>query len=97
MGVLGEELVVNLRKLLPLESTDDMNNKELSNNVFIWYWLSDTAVVYLGVNVDLRVIGIRGLRVGDTSTLPYLLGGQYQAAIYALDKKAADLIIHIAV
>jgi len=45
----------------------------------------------------LRVIGIRRLRVGDTSTVPYLLDRQYQAAMYALDKQAADLTIHIAV
>ena len=41
---------------------------------------------------DLRVNGVTGLRVADTSVMPLLNQGHTQMPAYAIGEKAADLI-----
>ncbi|RZF45036.1 hypothetical protein LSTR_LSTR001997 [Laodelphax striatellus] len=50
---------------------------------------SDTEAV---VDVRLRVRGVEGLRVADTSIIPEIIGGHTMAVAYAIGEKAADLI-----
>ena len=45
------------------------------------------------VDTNLKVIGVRGLRIADSSVLPVPLGGHPQATLYALAEQAAEIII----
>jgi choline dehydrogenase-like flavoprotein len=44
------------------------------------------------VDEKLRVKGVDGLRVADTSIMPRLHGGHTQMPAYGIGEKAADLI-----
>jgi len=44
------------------------------------------------LDADLRVRGVRGLRVADTSVMPLLNQGHTQMPAYAIGEKAADLL-----
>lgn len=44
------------------------------------------------VDGKLRVKGVEGLRVADTSIMPTLHGGHTQMPAYGIGEKAADLI-----
>ena len=44
------------------------------------------------VDAVLRVHGVTGLRVADTSIMPNLNGGHTQMPAYGIGEKAADLI-----
>lgn len=45
------------------------------------------------VDSDLKVLGIRGLRIIDASVIPVPIAAHYQACVYALGEKAADIIL----
>lgn len=44
------------------------------------------------VDTDLRVIGVLGLRVVDTSVFPVSVSANLQVAVYALAEQAAEII-----
>lgn len=44
------------------------------------------------VDSDLRVFGVQSLRVVDASVFPVPIAGRYQACVYALAERAADII-----
>jgi len=45
------------------------------------------------VDEQLRVKGVKGLRVADTSIMPVLHGGHTQMPAYGIGEKAADHIL----
>ena len=44
------------------------------------------------LDAELRVRGVKGLRVADTSVMPLLNQGHTQMPAYAIGEKAADLV-----
>lgn len=44
------------------------------------------------VDADLKVFGVKSLRVVDASVMPLPIAAHYQACIYALAEQAADII-----
>jgi len=44
------------------------------------------------LDTELRVRGVKGLRVADTSVMPLLNQGHTQMPAYAIGEKAADMI-----
>lgn len=44
------------------------------------------------LDAELRVRGVKGLRVADTSVMPLINQGHTQMPAYAIGEKAADLI-----
>lgn len=44
------------------------------------------------VDAELRVRGVKGLRVVDASVMPTLIGGNTQAPTMMIAEKAADLL-----
>ncbi len=51
-----------------------------------------TAAMGKVVDANLRVKGVKGLRVVDASAFPVSITGHLQAAVYALAEQAAEII-----
>jgi choline dehydrogenase len=51
-----------------------------------------TAAMGKVVDSDLRVKGVEGLRVADTSVFPVTITGHLQVAAYATAEQAAEII-----
>ena len=53
-----------------------------------------TAAIGKVVDSQLRVMGVRGLRVADASIFPTAVGGHPQATLYGVAEQAADILLH---
>lgn len=91
-GILDGELVTDPFGPLSVDSTDDEIDERVKAASSTWYHFGGTAAMGKVVDPELRVNGVKGLRIGDASVVPCPLGGHYQAAMFALAEQAADLI-----
>ncbi|GFP59598.1 4-pyridoxate dehydrogenase [Trichoderma asperellum] len=79
---------------LNASSTDaeiDARVKRVGNT---FYHAGGSASMGKVVDTQLRVYGVDRLRVVDASVIPLPIAAHYQAAVYAIAEKAADLILH---
>ncbi|KAJ5087817.1 glucose dehydrogenase [Penicillium angulare] len=73
-------------------SSDEEFDKLIKAGGATFYHPAGSAAMGKVVDTQLRVNGVEGLRVVDASVLPLSLAGHYQAVLYAVAEKAADLI-----
>lgn len=77
---------------LTTKSSDEEIDARVRRVGSTWWHQGGTASMGKVVGTDLRVKGIRGLRVVDASAIPTPIAAHYQAAVYALAEQAADII-----
>ncbi|XP_006461554.1 hypothetical protein AGABI2DRAFT_205343 [Agaricus bisporus var. bisporus H97] len=81
------------------ESDDKLDTFISGNFATTWHpvstaMMSPRGADYGVVDPDLKVKGIRGLRIVDASVMPFITAGNTQAAVYAIAERAADFIKH---
>ncbi|KAF8582561.1 GMC oxidoreductase [Ramaria rubella] len=86
------------REIAEAELTDHEGSDDAAIDARVMEWGSTlfhpagTCAMGKVVDGQCRVVGVENLRVVDASIIPLPLGAHYQATVYALAEKAADLI-----
>ncbi|KAL4939929.1 hypothetical protein BDV06DRAFT_197812 [Aspergillus oleicola] len=78
---------------ITLDSGDEEIDSSIRNGAITFFHPGGSAAMGKVVDTQLRVKGVKGLRVADASVIPLPLAAHYQAILYALAEKAADLIL----
>ncbi|KAL2815099.1 hypothetical protein BJX63DRAFT_169417 [Aspergillus granulosus] len=78
---------------LSASSTDEEFEARIRATGLAHHHPSGTAAMGKVVDTDLRVNGVRNLRVVDASVLPISIGGHPQATLYAVAEQAAEIIL----
>ncbi|KAK1671865.1 GMC oxidoreductase [Colletotrichum godetiae] len=92
--ILGREVVAGELAAEPLtvNSTDEQIDARVREMGGGCYHPAGTASMGTVVDTDLRVIGVSGLCVIDTSVFPVSVSANLQVAVYALAEQAAEII-----
>ncbi|KAK5989636.1 GMC-type oxidoreductase acuG [Cladobotryum mycophilum] len=88
----GETGKPSLSDPLTVDSTDDRIGKRIAAGMATTYHPMGTAAMGRVVDSNLRVKGVTGLRVVDTSVFPIVISGHLQIATYAMANQAAEII-----
>jgi len=78
---------------LTFRSTDAEIDERVRRVGDSFYHAAGSAAMGKVVDSELRVFGVRGLRVVDASVLPVSVSAHYQVAVYAVAEQAADMIL----
>jgi choline dehydrogenase-like flavoprotein len=78
---------------LKVESTDEEIDARVRRARNTFYHAAGSASMGKVVDSQLRVYGVKGLRVMDASVIPVPIAAHYQACVYAIAEKAADLVL----
>ena len=78
--------------LQPGSESDADLDRFIRRRAFSFYHPAGTCAMGMVVDAQLRVLGVDGLRVADTSIMPTLIGGNTNAPAIMIGEKAADLI-----
>ncbi|KAK1145127.1 hypothetical protein N8T08_004560 [Aspergillus melleus] len=81
-----------ITNLLRPDCTDEEIDENVRREGITFFYPGGSAAMGQVVDTQLRVQGVMGLRVADASVLPVPITGYYQAILYALAEKSADLI-----
>ncbi|KAL8713853.1 MAG: hypothetical protein Q9220_001998 [cf. Caloplaca sp. 1 TL-2023] len=92
-AVIEEETPPPGQPRLSSSSTDEEIDQRLEVIGRSFYQAAGTSAMGKVVDTELRVFGVRNLRVVDASILPLPLAGHYQYPIYAIAESAAAIII----
>ncbi|KAF3055887.1 Pyranose dehydrogenase 3 [Daldinia childiae] len=88
----GEKGVPGFDQVLSTESTDGDIDARLRAGVGTCFHPMGTAAMGSVIDTNLRVKGIKNLRVVDTSVFPVAITGHLQVATFALAEQAAEII-----
>lgn len=77
---------------LTSQSSDEEIDRRIRAHGGSWHHSAGTASMGKVVDTELRVIGVKNLRIVDASVVPTPLSGHYQAPMYGLAEHAAELI-----
>ncbi len=78
---------------LSSRSTDEEIDKRARRVGNTFYHPAGSAAMGKVVDSSLRVMGVEGLRVVDASVMPVVVSAHYQAPVYMIAEKGADLIM----
>ncbi|KAF7777702.1 CAZyme family AA3 [Agaricus bisporus var. burnettii] len=93
-----EGYVVSEGPLSKGAESDEALDAFIAGNFLTTWHSSSTAMMspkgadYGVVDPDLKVKGIKGLRIVDASIMPYIINGHPLAAVYVIAERAADMI-----
>ena len=77
---------------IPDSDSDADLDRHIRRTAFSFYHPAGTCAIGRVVDPRLRVLGVEGLRVADTSIMPLLVAGNTNAPAIMIGEKAADLI-----
>ncbi|RAH84883.1 glucose dehydrogenase [Aspergillus japonicus CBS 114.51] len=90
--VVGEVVRPGLLRPLGVDASDAEIDEAVRKGGMTFYHPAGSAAMGKVVDSELRVCGVRGLRVVDASVLPLSVAGHYQVALYAIAERAAELV-----
>jgi len=90
--IVDHEIVSKGAATVTSKSSDEELDARIKGTAATWFHPAGSAAMGKVVDNELRVLGVEGLRVCDTSVFPCPIGAHYQVATYALAEQAADLI-----
>ena len=90
--ILYKEKPAGYSALTPHSSEADIDDRIRSFATTINHGAGSAAMGKV-VDSELRVIGVRGLRIGDASVFPALVSVAPQATVYAIAEQLADMML----
>lgn len=89
---VDHEVVPEGFKTLTSGSTDEEIDERVKRSAATWFHFAGSAAMGKVVDPELRVYGVKGLRVCDASVFPCAIGAHTQVATYAVAEQGAAVI-----